>query len=97
MKIQEMRSGNLHLARRREAGEPDGPPPMGAANVSIQPGEAPTTCELDQSIWSVVSFDKCEASGLTYVQAANFRSSLDRRGVNGLCIVTDIAASRLPG
>ena len=51
--------------------------------------------ELDLPQWSVVSFDACEASGLTYHDAANLMAEKDSAGVYGLCIITDEAASRV--
>ena len=51
--------------------------------------------ELDLPMWSVVSFDVCEASGLTYHAAARLMSEKEAAGVYGLCIVTDEAASRV--
>jgi hypothetical protein len=51
--------------------------------------------ELDEPIWSVVSFEKCEASGLTYSEAAAKLVELEARKVSGLCIVTGEAASRV--
>lgn len=52
--------------------------------------------ELRESIWSVVSFEKCEASGLTYAEAEQKIKELETRNVSGLCIVTDEAADRIP-
>jgi len=51
--------------------------------------------ELDLPRWSVVSFDACEASGLTYDAAEKFMSEQEADGVYGLCIVTDETASRV--
>ena len=51
--------------------------------------------ELDMPIWSVVSFDACEASGLTYQAAVKMMAEKDAAGVYGLCIVTDEAAARV--
>ena len=51
--------------------------------------------ELDLPIWSVVSFDACEASGLTYHAAVKLMSEKEAARVYGLCIVTDEAASRI--
>ena len=51
--------------------------------------------ELDLPIWSVVSFDVCEASGLTYHAAVKMMSEKESAGVYGLCIVTDEAAARV--
>jgi hypothetical protein len=45
--------------------------------------------------WSVVSFDKCEASHLTYADAARKMAELDLKRVAGLCIITDEAAARM--
>jgi hypothetical protein len=53
--------------------------------------------ELRESIWSVVSFDKCEARGLTYTEAEQKLSELDAQKVSGLCIVTDEVAARISG
>lgn len=102
MKIQEMRSGILHLPRkaeiepRPEAFEPTIPP---QAEPAPAPAEPTTTasqmCELDEPRWSVVSFDEIEAGGLTYRQAAALQSALELNDVNGLCIVTDEAARRI--
>ena len=51
--------------------------------------------ELDLPQWSVVSFDACEAAGLTYAAAAKLLSDKETAGVYGLCIITDDAARRL--
>lgn len=52
-------------------------------------------CEIDQPTWSVVSFDKVEAHGLTYAQATQLTDELNSNRVAGLCIVTDAAASHI--
>jgi hypothetical protein len=51
--------------------------------------------ELDAPIWSVISFDRCEAAGLSYAEAAKKLSELEAKKISGLCIVTDEAASRV--
>lgn len=51
--------------------------------------------ELSVGMWSVVSFDKVEASGLTYVQASEMLAELQASKTPGLCIITDSAAKRL--
>lgn len=51
--------------------------------------------ELDLPQWSVVSFDACEGSGLTYEAAERLLAEKDAAGVYGLCIITDEAAKRL--
>lgn len=53
--------------------------------------------ELREAMWSVVSFDKCEASGLTYTEAERKLSELEAQKVSGLCIVTDETAARIAG
>lgn len=51
--------------------------------------------ELDLPQWSVVSFDACEASSLTYTDAVRILEEREAAGVYGLCIVTDEVAERL--
>ena len=51
--------------------------------------------ELREAMWSVVSFDRCEASGLTYAQAEQKLGELQMQKVSGLCIVTDETAARI--
>ena len=51
--------------------------------------------ELNEPIWSVISFERVETIGLRYEEAARMRSDLEDRGVPGLCIVTNEAASRI--
>lgn len=94
MKIQEMRPGVLQLNRKLEAERredlfdiPDTEPPPDPAPIM--------SSELDQPCWSVVSFDRREAAGLSYRQASDLVGILDGRGISGLCVVTDDAALRL--
>ena len=58
------------------------------------PAEGPLS-ELGEACWSVVSFDKCEAAGLTYPQAEQKMAELLANNVYGLCIITDEAAKRV--
>jgi hypothetical protein len=51
--------------------------------------------ELRAPTWSVVSFEKCEAGGLTYADAEQKLSELEAQKVSGLCIVTDEVAARI--
>lgn len=51
--------------------------------------------ELSLARWAVISFERCEASGLTYEQAAAKLAELEGQGITGLCIVTDEAAARV--
>ena len=57
--------------------------------------EMESESELQQPRWSVISFDKCEASGLTYEAAAEKMAELEAAKVAGLCIVTDEAAVQM--
>ena len=100
MKIQDMRSGIAHLSKRMErdvdersfAGEA-----AATARAVAEPEPEPVVeiaSELERPRWSVVSFDKREAGGLTYRQAAELMAFLETRGRHGLCIITDQAATR---
>lgn len=51
--------------------------------------------ELREPLWSVISFEKREASGLSYDEAMRKMTELEAQGVSGLCIVTDEAAARI--
>jgi len=65
---------------------------------TAQENIAPTTevsGELNAPRWSVVSFEKCIASNLTYRQASDKLNELNAEKVSGLCIVTDEAAERV--
>lgn len=57
--------------------------------------ESETTSELSSKRWAVISFEKCEASGLTYPGARERLAELDKKRIAGLCVVTDEAAARL--
>jgi len=59
------------------------------------PAADETSSELTEPMWSVVSFDRCEASGLTYAEAAEKLAELELNRTAGLCIVTDDAAGRI--
>ena len=58
-------------------------------------GQVESASELDMPIWSVVSFDKCEFSGLKYADAISKLTELESKKVAGLCIVTDDVAARI--
>jgi len=51
--------------------------------------------ELDENRWSVVSFERLEASGLSYTDARRKIDELEAAKVSGLCIITDDAAARI--
>ena len=69
------------------------------AESGMKKSERPThpSSELDAAIWSVISFDRCEAAGLKYAQAVQKLKELEANKVLGLCIVTDDAAERVAG
>lgn len=51
--------------------------------------------ELDLRLWSVISFDECLASNLTYQAAVTEINKYSDKNFNGLCIVTDRVAARM--
>jgi hypothetical protein len=59
-------------------------------------GFAEISSELDEPRWSVMSFDECAASGLTYEEATKLLQQMTN-DLPGLCIVTDEAAQRIYG
>ena len=99
MRIQEMKSGILHLKKRLRNDDRENFYKIGAGeNTVVDPGlPLSADSELEEARWSVVSFNQREAGGLTYPQAALLMSALDSHGVTGLCIVTDVAAARIRG
>lgn len=50
--------------------------------------------ELIEPRWSVISYERLEASGLPYYEAVTVLETLDQKGVAGLCIIADEAANR---
>jgi len=58
-------------------------------------GEMTDVSELSEARWSVISFERCEADGLTYEQAIEKRGELERQKIAGLCIMTNDAAARI--
>ena len=67
---------------------------MAAAGTNNSNNDA-GTAELDAARWSVISFDRCEASGLTFAKARDRLLELEQQQVTGLCVVTDEVAARL--
>lgn len=91
-----MRSGITHLKKKMEIERPINYfEKLALASSMTEAEKVAAVCELDEPVWSVVSFEKCEAHSLTYDQAAALLSELDARGVTGLCIITDDAALRV--
>lgn len=98
MKIQEMKSGARHLGRRATAAPRRNVfqmKPLGAS-VFEDPVPAEIGSELEKPIWSVISPARREAGGMTYHQASDLIAALEESDINGLCIVTDEAAARMP-
>jgi hypothetical protein len=92
-----MRSGIVHLRKRMDE-EREAISTFGPADDEGSRGEITSVgSRLDKPVWSVISFDKLEAGGLTYRQAEELVAALDAEGVAGLCIVTDEAAIRTAG
>jgi len=63
-----------------------------AANVALPKS---LLNELNESRWSVVTFERCAASNLTYGEAIREMEKLQTQKISGLCIVTDEAAQRV--
>lgn len=60
-----------------------------------QESEITGVSELAEARWSVISFERCEAAGLTYEQAIKIRGELERQKIAGLCIITNEAGARI--
>jgi hypothetical protein len=52
--------------------------------------------ELGEQRWAVISERGCEASGMSYAEAAALMRQLASEEVYGLCVVTSDAAHYLP-
>jgi hypothetical protein len=76
-------------AKARTEEQPAAPAAEETASTEDYPNE------LRLPVWSVVSFEKCEASGLIYMEAEEKLAALEARKVSGLCIVTDEVAARI--
>lgn len=63
-----------------------------AANIALPRSFAN---ELNKPCWSVVTFERCAASNLTYAAAVQELEELLTKKIAGLCIVTDEAAERI--
>jgi len=97
MKIQEMKSGRSHLSRKTPMMSRDNVFKIRPVTEALAELELPAeeTSEMEEALWSVVSFQQREAGGLTFRQAIEILSELDALDVAGLCIVTDEAAKRM--
>ncbi|MFZ1700173.1 MAG: hypothetical protein WBO10_09960 [Pyrinomonadaceae bacterium] len=98
MRIQEMRSGISHLRKKIDASGQEIYVELASVGAALSRDEeriAAPACDLDEPLWSVVSFDQREAGGLTYAQAVHLMSELDAHNITGLCIITDTAAAKM--
>ncbi len=71
-----------------------------AQNIEIAPAVEAVSdenfpSELNEPRWSVISFEKCEATDLTYDKAARKLQKLAANNISGLCIVTNKAAQKV--
>jgi len=70
--------------------------PQTARKNEVAPADSSETrSELTAHLWSVVSFEECAESGLTYDDAMAKMAELSTQHVAGLCIITDKAAARI--
>ncbi|MEP7214173.1 MAG: hypothetical protein ABI791_13935 [Acidobacteriota bacterium] len=67
-----------------------------SATYENEPDAGPES-ELDEPRWSVVSFERCEASHLTFADARKKLAELEAAKIAGLCVVTDDVAERVAG
>ncbi len=101
MRIQEMKPGILHFKKKTDDETPPAVDATEDSDAAFAAEQAPDVdlpvieSELSLPRWSLVSFERREAGGLTYSQAAKLMLELDAHNIAGLCIVTDEAASRL--
>jgi hypothetical protein len=51
--------------------------------------------ELNEKLWAVLSERGCEASGLTYMEAAAMMRRLAREKISGLCVISSDAGNRV--
>ena len=59
-----------------------------------QAGQIILMSELTERRWAVLSERGCEATELTYAQAAEMMRALHREKISGLSVITDDAAQR---
>jgi hypothetical protein len=100
MRIQEMKSGLVHLKKSADEERQNVSYGIAVARALSESREAERSpasvgCELDEPRWAVVSLEKREAAGLTYDEATALTRQLDSKGVAGLCLVADETAARV--
>lgn len=89
-----------HQTIEMETEKSENPSEKPTAQTEIAPAETEGSSEdfaseLDEPNWSVITFEKLAAEGLTYDQAVEHLRKLEAEKVSGLCIVTDEAAKRI--
>ena len=72
---------------------------MNVMNQAVEDAQIPdvsaTRSELDEPIWSVVSFERVEGTLLDHQSAQRLMNELEFKRVPGLCIITNDAAARV--
>ena len=76
-----------------EAKEKEKVDKTGSAKKKTSKKEA--SSQLYERRWSVVNFEACVASGLTYDEAVQEMKKHAKEKASGLCIITDEAAARI--
>jgi len=66
-----------------------------AQRSTEQKTEPAFASELDEPIWALVSFERCEATELTFNEVVQKLAELESQKIAGLCIVTSEAAARI--
>lgn len=64
-------------------------------DMEVTDSEEILISELNQPIWAIVNFEKCEINDLSYAEAVQKLIELEKKGVFGLCLVTNDAAQRV--
>jgi hypothetical protein len=96
-KPQGLNSGEIKMAveekEKQAKAQTDEPAAVPVEDENVSTEDFPN--ELRLPVWSVISFDKREASGLTYAEAEQKLSELEAQKISGLCIVTDEVGARI--
>lgn len=67
------------------------------AQENVATADRNSLSELDEQIWSVISFEKRVGKNLKYSEAAELLKKLVGEKVSGLCVITDEAAEKMSG
>lgn len=85
----------IKVKDKKEANKKPGKAAARKENASSVASSESSFNELNEPRWSVVTFERCAASGLTYDEATRELEKLLDKKISGLCIVTDEAAQRI--